>query len=62
MTVPSRRSHPSHDRRMDEVKEEVARAMEQELKLRAAERMERIRRLDVNAMVDVALKGPQRFP
>ncbi len=62
MTVPSRRAHPSHDRRMDEVKQEVARAMEQELKLRAAERIERIRRLGVNATFDVASEGLRRGP
>jgi hypothetical protein len=62
MTIPSQQSDPSHDRRMDDVKQEIARAMAQELKLRAAERVDRIRRLGLNAMVDVVSDSLRRLP
>lgn len=62
MTGPSRKSHLSRDRRMDDVKQELTRAMEQELKFRAAERIDRVRQLDLNAAVDFVAKGLQRLP
>jgi hypothetical protein len=45
---------------MDDVKQELARAMEQELKLRAAERADRVRELGLSATADFAPEGSRR--
>ncbi len=49
MTIATRRSHPSRDHRMEDVKRELSRALERELSFRAAERDERRRLLDLGA-------------
>lgn len=60
MTVASRRPHPSHDRRMDDVKRELSRAMERELRFRAAERDERGRWLNPSTTDEGKSKSTQR--
>lgn len=62
MTRPSRKSQLSRDRRMDDVKQELTRAMEQEMKFRAAERTDRVRQLGLTAADEFVAKGLQPIP
>lgn len=62
MTIASRRPHPSHDRRMDDVKRELTRAMERELSFRAAERTDRARQLDLGTPDKYLSESAQRSP
>jgi|UPI0007819549 hypothetical protein len=59
MATPSRKPH-LHDRRMDDARAEIARAMDRELRLRVSERAERVRQLSLEASVERSPDGLRR--
>lgn len=61
MATPSRKPH-LHDRRMDDARAEIARAMDRELRLRASERAERVRQLSLETSVERSPDGLRRGP
>jgi hypothetical protein len=53
MTALSKVAHTNHDRRMESVKQALARAMAREVEFRAAEREDRMQRLGLDRKADV---------